>query len=257
MRIATWNVNSINARMQQVTNWLESAKPDVLLLQETKCESDNFPRMEFAALGYRTLAVGQKAYNGVAMLSLHEASAILERLDVDANDVQARYLEATVKGVRIASIYLPNGNPIDSDKFTYKLDWIKRLKTRAQHLLTEEKPFVLAGDFNVIPFAEDVYDPQGWEKDALYHPKTRAAFRELLHLGLTDAYRAIHPHQKNAFTFWSYRTKAWEVDNGLRIDHFLLSPEAADRLENCFIDRTPRGKENASDHTPVVLAITG
>lgn len=253
MRIAIWNVNSIKARMPLVNDWLMNAKPDVLLLQEIKCETEAFPRLEFEALGYKVTALGQKAYNGVAMLSREAPLDVLEGLPGDKNDAQARYLEATFSGVRVASIYLPNGNPIESDKFTYKLEWMRRLQTHAQNLLKSEKPFVLAGDFNVIPTEHDVYDPAGWEKDALYHPRTRAAYRELVNLGLTDAYRALHPHQKHAYTFWTYRTNAWERDEGLRIDHFLLSPEAADRLTNCFIDRTPRGQDKASDHAPVVV----
>ncbi|MDD5587397.1 MAG: exodeoxyribonuclease III [Alphaproteobacteria bacterium] len=255
MRIATWNVNSIKARMPNVIDWLKSAKPDVLLLQELKCETGEFPRLEFEVLGYQALVVGQKAYNGVAILSLEKPEHVLERLPGDGDNASARYVEATIGGLRVASLYAPNGNPIDSEKFTYKLDWLARLKAHAQKLLEDEKPFVLGGDYNVIPAAEDVYDPEGWEQDALYHPKSRAAFRELLHIGLTDAFRALHPHQKHAATFWSYRAGAWQKDNGLRIDHFLLSPEAVDRLASCFIDRTPRGEDNASDHTPVTIVM--
>ncbi len=239
--------------MPNVTAWLQSAKPDVLLLQEIKCETEAFPGMEFAALGYRAAVVGQKAYNGVAILSREMPQDVLNYLPGDKNDTQARYVEATVQGVRVASLYLPNGNPIDTEKFDFKLDWIKRLMAHAQKLLANEKPVVLGGDYNVIPTPEDVYDPKGWEEDALYHPKTRAAFRALNHIGLTEAYRALHPHQKHAYTFWDYQGGSWQKDNGLRIDHFLLSPEAVDRMKACFIDRTPRGQEKASDHTPVVL----
>jgi exodeoxyribonuclease III len=255
MRIATWNVNSIKARMPVATDWLKSAKPDVVLLQEIKCETDAFPRFEFEALGYKVASAGQKAYNGVAILSHHPIDVILDHLPGDDNDPQARYIEATIEGVRVASVYLPNGNPIDTEKFAYKLAWIKRLHAHAQKLLAEEIPFAFGGDFNVIPSAEDVHDPKGWEKDALYHPKTRAAYRELMSLGLTDAFRAFHPHQKHAYTYWDYSAGAWQMDKGLRIDHILLSPEATDRLASCFIDRTPRGQEKASDHTPVVAMI--
>ena len=253
MRIATWNVNSVKARMPNVTAWLEAAKPDVLLLQEIKCETDAFPRMEFAALGYRAAVAGQKAYNGVAILSRDAHEDVLDRLPGDKNDTQARYIEATIQGVRVASIYLPNGNPIGTEKYQYKLDWMRRLKEHIKTLLAKEIPVALGGDFNVIPAPEDVYDPKGWEEDALYYPPTRAAFRELIHAGMTEAFRALHPHQKHAYTFWDYQGGSWQRDNGLRIDHFLLSPEAVDRLTKCFIDRTPRGQDKASDHTPVMM----
>jgi len=255
MRIATWNVNSIKARLEPVLGWLKTAKPDVLLLQEIKCETGNFPAMEFKAAGYESHALGQKAYNGVAILSPHKIENALEHLPEAGSDTQSRYLEATIKGVRVASIYLPNGNPVDSEKFPYKLAWLKRLHTHAAKLLQDEKPVVLGGDFNVIPESIDVYNPKAWEGDALYHPQSRAAWRELTSLGYTDAFRALHPQKKHAYTFWDYTAGAWQHDNGLRIDHFLLSPEATDRLTNCFIDRTPRGQEKASDHTPVVVEV--
>lgn len=252
MRIATWNVNSVKARLPNVTAWIQTAQPDVLLLQEIKCETEAFPRLEFEAQGYKVHAVGQKAYNGIALLSRFEIADVIERLPGDKDDMQARYVEASIQGFRVASVYLPNGNPTDSDKFTYKLNWIGRLKKHAMGLMASEQPFVLGGDFNVIPTAADVYDPEGWEKDALYHPRTRAAYRELLHIGLTDAFRALHPDKAHTYTFWDYQAGAWQRDLGLRIDHFLLSPEATDRLSACFIDKTPRGLEKASDHTPVV-----
>jgi len=222
-------------------------------LQEIKCETEAFPRLEFEALGYKVHAVGQKAYNGVAILSRFEIADVIERLPGDKDDMQARYIEASIQGFRVASVYLPNGNPTDSDKFTYKLNWIKRLREHAQSLMSLEQPFVLGGDFNVIPTASDVYDPEGWEKDALYHPKTREAYRKLMHIGLTDAFRALHPDKAHAYTFWDYQAGAWQRDLGLRIDHILLSPEATDRLSACFIDKTPRGQDKASDHTPVVV----
>jgi len=241
--------------MANVTDWLKSAKPDVLLLQEIKCETEAFPAMEFAAQGYRVCVAGQKAYHGVAILSREKPENVLDRLPGDANDTQARYIEATIQGVRVASVYLPNGNPVDSEKFSYKLNWLRRLTAHAKTLLQSETPVILGGDFNVIPAPEDVYDPEGWEENALFHPQTRAAFRELIHMGMTDAFRALHPQQKHAYTFWDYQAGAWQRDEGLRIDHFLLSPEAVDRLTTCFIDRTPRGQDKASDHTPVVIGI--
>jgi exodeoxyribonuclease-3 len=255
LRIATWNVNSIKARLPNVQTWLKESKADVVLFQELKCETDAFPKLEFEALGYKTHALGQKAYNGVAILSKHDIDDVMEHLPEAGTDAQARYIEATIQGFRVASIYLPNGNPIPGEKFDYKLTWMKRLKDHAAKLLEDEIPVVLGGDFNVIPEAVDVYDPKGWEADALFHPQSRAAWRKITQLGYTDAFRALHPQKAHAYTFWDYQAGSWQRDNGLRIDHFLLSPEAADRMTGCFIDRTPRGREKASDHTPVILEV--
>jgi exodeoxyribonuclease-3 len=255
MKIATWNVNSVKARMPNVAEWLASAKPDVVLLQEIKCETDAFPVMEFQALGYNAAVLGQKSYNGVAILSLHPIDNVLRDLSEPAGDVQARYIEATVKGLRIASLYLPNGNPLGTEKYDYKLAWMARLQKHAASLLAAEQMVILGGDYNVIPEPEDVFDPKGWENDALYHPPTRAAWRQLLSEGYTEAFRALHPQQQHAYTFWDYQAGSWQRDAGLRIDHFLLSPEAVDRLESCSIDRGPRDRDKASDHTPVILDI--
>jgi exodeoxyribonuclease III len=255
MHIATWNVNSIKARLPNVLEWLGEQKPDVVLLQEIKCETANFPALEMEALGYKVHALGQKTYNGVAILSRHMIEDVKEHLPEAGDDMQSRYIEASIQGVRIASLYLPNGNPRPGEKYDYKLAWLKRLHAHMKTLLENEIPVVLGGDYNVIPDAIDLYDPKGWEEDALYHPTTRAAWRELLALGYTEAFRALNPEKKHAYTFWDYQSAGWQRDAGLRIDHFLLSPEAADRLKNCFIDRTPRGKEKASDHTPVVLEL--
>jgi exodeoxyribonuclease III len=255
MRIATWNVNSIKARLPNVLEWLKEAKPDVVLLQEIKCETGAFPALEIEAAGYKTYALGQKTYNGVAIMSRLPVTDIMEHLPEAGSDTQSRYIEATVQGVRVASIYLPNGNPVDTEKFPYKLEWLRRLKKHAAALLDKEIPVVLGGDYNVIPEAADVYAPEKWVEDALFHPKSRAAFREITQLGLTEAFRALHPQKAHAYTFWDYQAGSWQRDAGLRIDHFLLSPEAADRMTNCFIDRTPRGKDKASDHTPVVLEL--
>jgi exodeoxyribonuclease-3 len=255
MHIATWNVNSIKARLPNVLAWLEDAKPDVLLLQELKCETESFPALEFQSIGFKTHALGQKTYNGVAILSRHNIDDVREGLPGDDADTQARYVEATINGFRIASIYLPNGNPCPGEKFDYKLGWMKRLKTHAAKLLQDEHPVILGGDFNIIPENIDVHDPKDWEADALFHPQSRAAWREIVQLGYTDAFRVLHPHKTHAYSYWDYQAGAWQRDAGIRIDHFLLSPEATDRMTNCFIDPTPRGKDKASDHTPVLVAV--
>ena len=250
MKIATFNVNSIKARLPRVLEWLQAAAPDVALLQETKSVDDAFPRLEIEDLGYNVATHGQKTYNGVAILSKRPIEDVACGLPGDESDEQARYIEATVGDLRIASIYLPNGNPVDSDKYPYKLAWIERLTAHVRdHLLPTEQPFVLGGDYNVIPADPDVYDPKAWAGDALFRPETRTRFRALVHLGLTEAWRALHA--ETAYSFWDYQAGRWARDEGLRIDHLLLSPAAADRLESCEIDRAPRGKEKASDHTPV------
>lgn len=248
MKIATWNVNSVKARLPILIDFLKESAPDVLLLQETKCEE--FPRLEVEALGYRVEAVGQKSYNGVAVLSRTPARDVIRRLPEGDDDPQARYIEATVGNVRVASIYLPNGNPITTDKFKYKLAWMERLHTHARTLLQTEQAVVLAGDYNVCPTDDDVFNPRAFADDALCQPESRAAFRKLLYLGLTDAILAVNPapHQ---YTYWDYQANAWPQDHGLRIDHLLLSPQAADRLDHAGIDKTPRAKLKASDHTPV------
>ena len=254
MRIATWNVNSIKARREVVTSWLKEADYDVVCLQEIKCVDEAFPADVFEQMGYNVAVHGQKTYNGVALLSKHPIEELNAGLPGDDEDVQARYLEAVISVesgvVRVASIYLPNGNPLGTEKFDYKLAWMARLRTHTTTLLGYEEPLVLAGDYNLIPSDNDVYDPAGWEEDALYHPKSRALYHELLHLGLTDAFRACN-HQGHQFTYWDYQRGAWQKDRGLRIDHLLLSPQAADRLRSCAIDRIPRGWEKPSDHTPI------
>lgn len=259
--ITTWNVNSIKVRLPLLQQWLSAAQPDIVLLQELKCQTEAFPRLEIEAMGYHATVVGQKTYNGVAILSKQPITITHETLPGDVNDTQARYLEAQYGGLTVAALYLPNGNPIQDEsgqpheKFSYKLRWLERFHEHVKSLLASEQPCVFGGDYNIIPQAEDVYDPKGWEQDALFHPQSRAAWRRLLDLGLTDAFRACHPTEPHAYTFWDYQAGAWPRDNGLRIDHFLLSPEAADRLQDCHIDREPRGWEKASDHTPVLLTL--
>jgi exodeoxyribonuclease-3 len=250
VKVASWNVNSVKARLPHLLAWLEEAQPDVLCLQETKCLEADFPTLEAKGLGYHVEAIGQRSYNGVALLSKQPPSEILRGLPGAPEDEQARYVEAGFGEVRVASLYLPNGNPIGTDKFAYKLAWMDRLYDRARELLRREIPFVLAGDYNIVPTDEDVYDPAAFRSDALCQPESRARFRALTWLGLTDAYRAFHrePHK---YTFWDYQSGCWPRDWGLRIDHLMLSPCAADRLADCDIDKKPRGKDRASDHTPI------
>ncbi len=251
MRIATFNVNSIKARLPRVVEWLADFAPDVALLQEIKTVDEGFPRLEIEDLGYNVETHGQKSYNGVAILSKRPIEDVQRGLPGDPEDEQARYIEATVDTVRVASIYLPNGNPVDSAKFSYKLAWLDRLVAHARDtLLPSEMPVVLGGDYNVIPDARDVHDPDAWADDALFRPESRARFRTLLNLGMVEAWRALHD-EAGQFSFWDYQGGAWQKDEGVRIDHLVLSPQAADLLADCQIDRKPRGKEKASDHTPV------
>ena len=254
MKIASFNVNSIKARLGNLTDWLKEAEPDVVCLQELKCVDDAFPRGEIEDLGYNVATHGQKTYNGVAILSKHPLDDVTRGLPGDDSDEQARYIEAVIPAgktvLRVASIYLPNGNPVDTDKFEYKLKWMDRLIDHAGKLLSYEEPLALAGDYNVIPQDEDAARPEVWQDDALARPESRAAFRELINLGLTDAFRACH-REAHRYTFWDYQGGAWQKDNGIRIDHILLSPQAADRLKASDIDRNIRGREKPSDHVPI------
>jgi exodeoxyribonuclease-3 len=254
VRIATWNVNSIKARLPNVLEWLAEARPDVVLLQEIKTVDEQFPRLEIEDLGYNVAVAGQKTYNGVAILSKLPIEVEHRALPGDPHDEQARYIEAFTGdakgGIRVASLYVPNGNPTGTDKFTYKLKWLERLHRHVRALLKTEEAFVLGGDYNVAIEDIDVYDPEGWAADALCHPDSRAALRKVLHLGLTDVFRALHP-EAGRYTWWDYRAGAWQRDEGLRIDYLFLSPQAADRLVASGIDKGPRGQEKASDHTPV------
>ncbi len=255
LTIASLNVNSVNARLANLVAWLEAARPDLVCLQEIKCLDAAFPREALEDLGYNVATHGQKSYNGVAILSRPRLEEVRPGLPGDPADEQARYLEAVAGGVRLASIYAPNGNPVGSDKFAYKLAWLERLRAQARSLLELDEPVVLAGDFNVIPEAQDCHDPEAWAGDALFQPESRRAFRALLHEGWTDAFRALHPDERGAYTFWDYQGGAFQLDHGVRIDHLLLSPLAADRLERAWIDREPRGRPRASDHTPILCAL--
>ncbi|HET6467982.1 MAG TPA: exodeoxyribonuclease III [Geminicoccaceae bacterium] len=255
LEIATWNVNSINARLPNVLEWLGEARPDVVLLQEIKCVDDAFPRQAFEALGYAAAVHGQKSYNGVAILSRLPIGEVRRGLPEGAGDDHARYLEATVGPVRVASIYLPNGNPVGGDRFVYKLAWMERLRAHTAALLEGDVPLVLGGDYNVIPEPIDCHDPKAWEGDALFRPESRRAFRALSNLGLYDAFRTLHPDEPGQYSFWDYQGGAWQLDHGIRIDHLLLCSRAVDRLAACTIDKRPRGRPKASDHTPVIVAL--
>jgi len=256
MRIATWNVNSLRQRLQHLLDWLAATSPDIVCLQEIKCVDEQFPRSEIEALGYNVEAHGQKTFNGVAILSKLPFDEVRRGLPGDDSDEQARYIEgvfSTPGGViRVASIYLPNGNPAPGEKYAYKLAWMTRLRAHAKQLLQLEEPLVLAGDYNVIPEQRDARDPSLWVNDALFLPESRSAFRMLLDLGLTDALRATSDAGR-LYTFWDYQAGAWQRDNGIRIDHLLLSPQAADRLQSVTIDKEMRGREKPSDHVPVRL----
>ncbi len=257
MRLATWNVNSINARLESVLDWFRSVQPDVACLQEIKCTDDKFPAEAFESLGYNVAVHGQKSYNGVALLSKTPLEDVRRGLPGDEGDDHARYLEAVVSGprpIRVAAIYLPNGNPVGTEKFAYKLAWLDRLRRHAAELLTFEEPLALAGDYNVIPEPADADDPSAWAGDALFQPDSRAAFRALKWLGLTDAYMEVDG-APGGYTFWDYQAGAWRRNHGIRIDHVLLSPQAADRLRACEIHKEVRAGEKPSDHVPVVVEL--
>ena len=257
MRIATWNVNSVNARLETVLRWFEEAAPDVACLQEIKCVDEKFPTEAFERLGYNVAVHGQKTYNGVALISKTPLEDVRRGLPGDDTDEQARYIEAVVSGprpVRVGCLYLPNGNPITTDKFAYKLGWMTRLNAHARELLTWEEPFVLLGDYNVIPERRDAELPDNWTGDALFRPESRAAFRALKNLGLTEAFLEADG-AAGAYTFWDYQAGAWQRTNGIRIDHALLSPQAADLLTGVSIHRDVRSWEKPSDHVPLMVEL--
>ena len=259
MKIATWNINGVRARIENLKAWLDQAQPDVACLQEIKSVNEAFPADALDGSGYNLAIHGQKGFNGVAILSKTPIEDVLVGLPGDKSDEQARYVEAAVSTddgvVRVASIYLPNGNPVDSEKFPYKLSWMDRLIKHARKLLSYEEPLVLAGDYNVIPTPMDAKHPENWTDDALFQPESRAKLRELEALGLTDAVRAGYPGP-DIYTFWDYQGGAWQKNNGIRIDHLLLSPQAADRMVSVGIDKDVRAWEKPSDHVPVWVELS-
>lgn len=251
MRIATWNVNSVRARRQHLLDVLAAKDaPDILLLQELKTEEAGFPMMEVQAAGYHALVHGQKSYNGVAILSREKPVERLRGLAATEEDSQSRYLEAEIGELIVACVYCPNGNPVGTEKFTYKVGWMERLAARAEALLETGRAAVIGGDWNICPTGADVWDEQAMAADALCQPESRAAWRRMLWQGWTDAWRALNPLPARGYTYWDYQAGAWPRDNGLRIDALLLSPTAAERLTAAGVDRTPRGWDSPSDHTP-------
>ena len=258
MKIATFNINGIKARIEALGTWLDEAQPDVAVLQEIKSVDEGFPRELFEERGYNVETHGQKSFNGVAILSKLPLEDVSRGLPGDPEDEQARWIEATVMGdthaVRICGLYLPNGNPVPGPKYDYKLAWMTRMRAHARMMLAQEIPFVMAGDYNIIPQAEDAAKPQSWAEDALFRPESREAYRKLINLGLTDAFRA-RTQGAGHYSFWDYQAGAWNRNNGIRIDHLLLSPLAADMLTHCEIDKDIRGREKPSDHVPVWIEL--
>ena len=252
MKIVSWNVNSIKARLDHVLRYLSDESPDILMVQELK--GLDFPTNAFAEIGYETHAICQKAYNGVAIISKHPINTIMETLPGDNKDEQARYIEADINGLRCINIYLPNGNPTPGEKYNYKLQWMDRLYLRLKELRDSDSPFIIGGDFNVIPEDIDCHAPKDWLGDASFRIETHKIYRSYINLGLTDAFRVLNG-SAGQYSFWDYQAGAWQKDNGIRIDHFLLSPTVTDRLTSCIINKTPRGWDRPSDHTPIELII--
>jgi len=259
MKIASWNINGVKARLETVLKWLEEEQPDVACFQEIKSVDENFPRTPFEELGYNLETHGQKGFNGVAILSKRPFEEVNRRLPGDEEDEQARYIEAVIAGdnepIRVGCLYLPNGNPVETEKFPYKLRWMDRLHKHAEKQLEKEEAFLLVGDYNVIPEPEDAKKPEAWIGDALFRPESRQRFRALLNLGFTEAVRATNS-QAGTYTFWDYQAGAWQRDNGIRIDHLLLSPEAARIMQGVGIDKHVRGWEKPSDHVPVWVELS-
>ncbi|HEY1707017.1 MAG TPA: exodeoxyribonuclease III [Rhizomicrobium sp.] len=257
MKIATFNVNNINRRLENLLAWLAEASPDVVCLQELKAADDAFPEAALRKAGYAAAWVGQRTWNGVAILARGDTPVVIRRrLPGDSADDQSRYLEAAVNGVVIACLYLPNGNPQPGPRFDYKLAWFDRLLRHARALLKEGVPVVLAGDYNVVPTARDIYPTKSWDDDALLQPESRERFRKLLAQGWSDSLRALHPDDDTLFTFWDYKHNRWPRDAGLRLDHLLLSPDLKGRLKSAGVDKAIRGREGASDHAPAWIVLS-
>jgi len=257
MKIATFNINGIKARIEALPNWLDSAQPDVAVLQEIKSVDEAFPREIFEERGYNVETHGQKSFNGVAILSKLPLEDVTRGLPGDDTDEQARWIEATVvgkKALRICGLYLPNGNPAPGPKYDYKLAWMERLYHRARALMADEMPALMAGDYNIIPQAEDAATPSAWTKDALFLPQSRDAFRKIVNLGFTEAFRA-RVRGAGHYSFWDYQAGAWNRNDGIRIDHFLLTPSCADMMIDCQIDKDVRAGDKPSDHVPVWIEL--
>ncbi|MGK7395127.1 MAG: exodeoxyribonuclease III [Candidatus Cyclobacteriaceae bacterium M3_2C_046] len=256
MKIATYNVNGINARLPVLLRWLEESSPDIVCLQELKAPQEKFPLDALQKLDYQAVWLGQKSWNGVAILS-RESQIFLKSKELPGNpdDVQSRYLEAEIDGIRLVCLYLPNGNPAPGPKFDYKMTWFKRLQLRAQELIDSAKPVIITGDFNVMPTERDVYKPERWLEDALFRPEVRSAFHQLVDQGWTDAIRTLYP-EDTIYTFWDYFRNAFGRNAGLRIDHFLLSPQLQDRLVSAGVDKYVRGWEKTSDHAPLWIELS-
>jgi exodeoxyribonuclease III len=258
MKIATWNINGVRARIENLVAWLKESAPDIVCLQEIKTVDEDFPRGEIEALGYHVETHGQKGFNGVALLSKTSPLEVARGLPGNDEDAQSRYIEGVFAlgggVVRVGGLYLPNGNPLGTEKFPYKLAWMERLIAHAKARLELEEPFVLMGDYNVIPEPEDCFNPKAWEGDALFQPESRQALRRLEALGLTDAVRAVTDAPKT-YTYWDYQAGAWQKNNGIRIDHVMLSPEAADRLVSASVEKHVRAWEKPSDHVPVAVEL--
>ncbi|MDC0195188.1 exodeoxyribonuclease III [Alphaproteobacteria bacterium] len=260
MKISTWNVNSVNARIEHLINFIKKDQSDIYFLQELKCTNDNFPYKQIEEVGYNSYVNGQKAWNGVAILSKKPLKIINNKIPTYLEDTNSRFMEAEIKinsikrKIKLFNIYLPNGNPIETEKFDYKINWMQKFNKYILKLSQDNQPIIVGGDFNVIPSDDDVYSPENYKNDACAHPKTRKLFRELINSGLTDVVKYFVKGKTN-WTFWGYRGGGWQKGNGLRIDHFLTSPEITDLINSVNINRTPRGWEKASDHTPVQLEI--
>lgn len=261
MKISSWNVNSIRARTANIGKWLDETAPDIACLQELKAQEEQVPTEIFSERGYEYALACQKSYNGVALISKHPMTDILIGLPGDDTDTQARFVEATIcpegqQPFRIAALYLPNGNPVGTEKYDYKLAWMERLYHHViAQLNSHDLPYILAGDFNIIPFDTDCWDPKLWATDALFKLESRQKFRAIEHLGMYDAFKALNPTEIEPWTFWDYQAGRWPRNEGIRIDHFLMNGKALDLTEKCWIEREPRSWEKASDHTPILAKL--